>query len=143
MASIHSFHTEHERSVAGVLAELKDEIKEFLQTRLEMLKSEMKEKMSTVKTAVPLIAAAVVLCATAWFVLTAALISIVALAFYPNRFAYFFSLLIVGLTYLLVGAGSAAVAVRELKQSGLKPERTIRVLKEDQIWLQTEARHQA
>ncbi len=142
MASVHNMHNVHERSVAGVLAEIKDEAKEFMRTRLDMLRSEMKEKMSTVKTAVPLIAIGLVFGVTAWFVLTAALISIVALAFYPNRFAYFFSLIIVGIAYLVIGAVSATFAVRELRQGGLKPERTIRVLKEDQVWLQTEARQQ-
>lgn len=139
---MHSVHSINERSVAGVLAEIKDEIKEFLQTRFDMLKSEMKDKMSAWKTAVPLIAVGLVFIATAWFVLTAALISIVALAFYPNRFANFLALLIVGVAYLLIGAISATFAIRELRQSGLKPERTIRMLKEDQVWLQTEARQQ-
>ncbi len=142
MASVHNVHNINDRSVAGVLAEMKDEIKDFIQTRLDMLKSEMKEKLSLLKTAVPLIVVGLVFGVTAWFVLTAALISIVALAFYPNRFAYFLSLLIVGAVYLVIGALSASFAVRELRQSGLKPERTIRVLKEDQVWLQTEARHQ-
>jgi Putative Actinobacterial Holin-X, holin superfamily III len=142
VASVHNVHPINERSVAGVLSEIKDELKEFLQTRMNMLKSEMKDKISTVKTAVPMIAAGLLFGLTAWFVLTAALISIVADAFYPNRFAYFFSFVIVGVAYALIGGISAAFAIRELRQSGLKPERTIRVLKEDQVWLQTEARNQ-
>ncbi len=131
-----------ERSVAGVLAEIKEEVKEFVQTRIEMLKSEMKDKISSWKTAVPLIAIGLVFAATAWFVLTAALISIIAEAFYPSRFAYFFSFVIVGVVYLLVGVISATFAMRELRQHGVMPERTVRVLKQDQVWIQTEARQQ-
>lgn len=131
-----------ERSVAGVLSEIKDEVKEFAQTRIEMLKSEMKDKMSAWKTAIPLIAIGLVFAATAWFVFTAALISIIAAAFYPNRFAYFFSFVIVGIVYALVGVISATFALRELRTRGVMPERTIRVLKQDQVWLQTEARQQ-
>ena len=134
--------TSGERSVAGVLSEIKDEVKEFAQTRIEMLKSEMKGKVSSWKTAIPLIAVGLVFGATAWFVLTAALISIIAEAFYPNRFAYFFSFVIVGIVYGLVGIICATFAIRELRAHGVMPERTIRVLKQDQIWLQTEARQQ-
>lgn len=140
---INAERVNNERSVAGVLAEIKDEVKEFAQTRIEMLKSEMKEKMSSWKTAVPMIAIGIVFAVTAWFILTAALISVLAQAFYPSRFAYFFSLLIVGIAYLLIGTVSATLAIREIRASGMKPERTIRVLKQDQVWLQTEARQQA
>lgn len=131
-----------ERSVAGVLSEIKDEAKEFVQTRLDMLKSEMKDKMSAWKTAIPLIAAGLLFGLTAWFVLTAALISVIAQAFYPGRFAYFFSFAIVGVIYALIAAICASFALREIKQRGVMPQRTIRVLKEDQLWLQTEARQQ-
>ncbi len=131
-----------ERSVAGVLSEIKDEAKEFVQTRLDMLKSEMKDKMSAWKTAIPLIAVGLLFGLTAWFVLTAALISIIAQAFYPGRFAYFFSFVIVGVIYALIAAICGSFALREIKQRGVMPQRTIRVLKEDQLWLQTEARQQ-
>src|SRR5512146_261706 len=131
--------TNGERSVAGVLSEIKDEVKEFAQTRIEMLKSEMKDKVSSWKTAVPLIGVGLVFGATAWFVLTAALIASVAEAFYPSRFAYFFSFIIVGVIYALVGVICATFAIRELRARGVMPERTIRVLKQDQVWLQTEA----
>ena len=134
--------TNGERSVAGVLSEIKDEVKEFAQTRIEMLKSEMKDKVSSWKTAIPLIGVGLVFGATAWFVLTAALISIIAEAFYPNRFAYFFSFVIVGIVYALVGTICATFAIRELRARGVMPARTIRVLKQDQVWLQTEARQQ-
>jgi uncharacterized membrane protein YqjE len=133
---------ENGKTLAGVVSELKDEVKEFASTRVEMFKSEMKEKVSSLKTAVPLIAIALVLGLTAWFVLTAALVSIVATAFYPSRFAYFFALVIVSVVYLVAAGVMGAFAVRELKEQGVLPERTLRVLKEDQAWLQNEARQQ-
>jgi hypothetical protein len=36
----------------------------------------------------------------------------------------------------------AAYGVRTIKKGGMAPERTLRVLKQDQVWLQTEARTQ-
>jgi membrane protein implicated in regulation of membrane protease activity len=133
---------ENGRSLAGVMSELKDELKEFITTRIEMLKSEMKDKVASLKMAAVLIACGLFLGITAWFVLTAAAISIVATAFYPSVYAYFFGFLIVGVAYLFVAVILASFAFRELKKRGLTPERTIRVLKQDQVWLQSEARQQ-
>ena len=48
----------HERSVGSVLAEIKDEVREFVQTRIDMLKSEMKDNVSAWKVALPMIGAA-------------------------------------------------------------------------------------
>lgn len=133
---------ENGRSLAGIVNELKDELKEFVQTRIAMLKSEMQDKVASWKTAAAMIALAAVLGITAWFLLSAALVSVIAAAFYPSRFAYFFGLLIVGLAYLLIAGVIGAFAAREIKQRGVMPERTIRVLKQDQLWLQNEARQQ-
>lgn len=133
---------ENGRSLAGVVSELKDELKDFASTRFEMLRSEMKDKVSSFKVAIALIAVALVLGLTAWFVLTAALISIIAVAFYPSNFAYFFAFIIVGVAYLLGAAVMGSFAVREMRRRGVMPERTIRILKQDQVWLQSEARQQ-
>jgi uncharacterized membrane protein YqjE len=131
---------ENGRTLAGVISELKGELKEFVQTRIAMLQSELKDKVDSWKVALPMIAVALVLGITAWLVLTAALIAVIAVAFYPSPFAYFFALLIVGVAYALIGALCAAFGWHELKQQGIVPHRTIRVLKEDRAWLQTEAR---
>lgn len=130
------------RSLAGVVSELKDEVKEFASTRVQMLKSEMKEKISSLKLAIPLIIVAALMGVTAWLVITGAFISVVAAAFYPSRYAYFLGFVIVGVVYLLLAAVLGAMGYREVKRNGLTPERTIRVLKEDQLWLQSEARQQ-
>jgi VIT1/CCC1 family predicted Fe2+/Mn2+ transporter len=135
--------SENGRNLSGIVSELKDEAKDFVQTRIDMLKSEMKDKVASLKVAAVLIAGAAFLGITAWFVLTAALIAVIAVAFLPSSFAYFFATIIVGVAYALIAAAIGAFAIRELKQRGLTPVRTIRVLKQDQIWIQNEARQQA
>jgi VIT1/CCC1 family predicted Fe2+/Mn2+ transporter len=132
-----------ERSIASVLAEIKDELREFAQTRLSMLQSELKDNVAVWKAAVPMIVVALVLGGTAWFLLTGALVAIIGNAFLPNRLAYFFSLIIVGAAYLLVATIIGSFAYRELKTRGFKPERTLKVLKDDQAWIRTEARTQS
>jgi VIT1/CCC1 family predicted Fe2+/Mn2+ transporter len=134
---------ENGRTLAGVVAELKDELKDFAQTRVDMLRSELRDKMKAWKMAVPLIAVALLLVLTAWLVLTGALIAVIAAAFYPSRFAYFFAFIIVGVVYALAGTIAGAFAWRELKEQGMVPHRTLQVLKDDRVWLQTEARGQA
>ncbi len=130
------------RSLAGVINELKDEIKEFLQTRYQMLVSEMREKLSSVKTAAPLLAAAVLLFLTAFLLFTLFLVSVIAVAFEGNPYAYALGFVIVMVLWSIVGGICAWLAVRELRAQGLAPKRTIKVLQDDKIWIQGEARSQ-
>lgn len=133
---------ENERSMGSVVSELKDEAKDFVSTRIEMLRSEMKDKVASFKIAGVMIAGALLLGGTAWLILTGALVAVIAAAFYPSDYAAFFALIIVGVGYALIAGVMAAFAMRELKRRGVKPERTLRVLKQDQVWLQNEARSQ-
>jgi hypothetical protein len=133
---------ENGRSLAEVVRELKEELRDFVQTRVDMLRFEVRDKARTWKTALPMIGVALVLLVTAWLVLTGALIALMASAFYPSRFAFFFAFLIVGGCYALFGSMCAAFAYRGIKTEGIAPQRTIKVLREDANWLQTEARSQ-
>lgn len=130
------------RSFAGVVNEVKDELKEFLQTRIAMLKSELGEKMRTFKAALPMLATAIVFLATAFLLLTLCLVALISVAFYGDPFRWFFSFLIVGVLYSIIGGMTAVFGLKELRAQGLMPKKTIKVLKEDQIWLQHEARTQ-
>ncbi len=133
---------EETRTVAGVVAELKDELKDFINTRIELLRGELRDKLRSYKLALPVAAAGALLLGTAWLILTGALIAIISAAFYPNRFGPFFALIIVGVAYALGGAICLAYVVREVKDQGLMPKRSIQVLKDDAVWLQSEAKTQ-
>ncbi|HEY6939391.1 MAG TPA: phage holin family protein [Terriglobales bacterium] len=130
------------RSFAGVVNEVKDELKEFLQTRIAMLKSELGEKMRTIKAAVPMLATAIVFLVTAYLLFTLCLVALISVAFYGNPFRWFLSFIIVAVLYSIVGGMAAVFGLKELRAQGLMPKKTIKVLKEDQIWLQHEARTQ-
>jgi uncharacterized membrane protein YqjE len=127
------------RSLSAIVNDLKAEVRAFLNTRLDMLKTEMNEKIGAWKSALPLIIVGAVFALTAWLVLTAALVCIIAAAFGPGIMSWFYSTIIVGILYLLVGGGAAFFAMSEIKRNSLKPERTLRVLKQDQVWLQNES----
>jgi hypothetical protein len=49
----------------------------------------------------------------------------------------------VGLVYAIIGGGALMFGYQNIRKSGLVPERTIKVLKEDKIWLQNEVRNQS
>ena len=129
----------HTKNLAAIIAELKDEIKDFVQTRLELFKSEVRETLDTWKTAVPLAAAAVVLLATAYLLLTIAVVAVFAVAFWSNPYHWFFAFLIVGVVWSLGGGILGWMALREFQSKGLFPKKTIEVLKADKIWIQSEA----
>lgn len=130
------------RSFAGVVNEVKDEFKEFLQTRITMLRAELGEKMRTFKAALPMLATAIVFLATSFLLLTLCLVALISVAFYGDPFRWFFSFLIVGVLYSIIGGMAAVFGLKELRAQGIMPKKTIKVLKEDQIWLQHEARTQ-
>ena len=131
------------RSVAEVLHETKDELKEFLNTRIQMLRSEMVEKIGAWKSAVPFMAIGILLLLAALLLLTAGFVALVALAFPGQPWAVAVSCFIVMAIYGLLGTLLAVYGWRKAKEPGLVPERTIHVLKQDQVWLQTEAKTQS
>jgi uncharacterized membrane protein YqjE len=129
----------HVRSLAAIIAEIKDEVKEFVQTRVEMFKSELRETLNAWKTAVPLAAIAVLLLATAYLLLTLAVVGLVAVAFWDNPYRWFLAFLTVAVLWSIGGGILGWLAVREFQSKGWFPRKTVEVLKADKIWIQSEA----
>ena len=123
------------RSLQASLQEIKNEIKEFIQTRLDLLKGEMQEKISAYKAALPMAVIGALMLATAWLLITGAIVAAIQLALgWPAAFA------IVGGAYLVCGIFAGWLAYKEVTAQSMKPERTLQVLKQDQIWIEQEAK---
>jgi uncharacterized membrane protein YqjE len=131
-------HTE--KSIATILSETKDELKQFVTTRVNMLKAEMDEKISRLKAVIPLAVVAALFLVSGWMVLTFALIALLHGLFLPSVYAWLWAGLIVTALYLLVGAIAGWLAYSEIKATNLTPTRTLKVLQQDQVWIQNEAR---
>jgi uncharacterized membrane protein YqjE len=131
-------HTE--KSLATILAETRDEIKQFITTRVNMLKMEIGEKVRTLKSVAPILFFALALLWAGWMALTFAVIALLHGLFMPSVYAWGWAALIVAGTYLVVGIATAWFVYAEIKATGLKPSRTLTVLKQDQTWIQNEAR---
>ena len=129
------------KPVQEVITDLKEELKEFLNTRFAMLRAEMTEKANNIRMVAPVLLIGVGLLLTAWVTFTGLVIVLVA-HLVPGPWAYVISFAIVTFAYGAIGAASAMYAWGKLKHTDVKPERTIRVLEQDRVWLQAEAKTQ-
>jgi uncharacterized membrane protein YqjE len=130
------------RTLAGVIAELRDELKEFVATRVAMFRSEMKDKFSVWKTAAPMIIAGLALVLVAFLLLTGAIVAAIYVALAGNPFAAAIALLVTCVGYALAGGIALIFAWRGLSEGGVLPKRTLRVLEEDETWIRNEAKVQ-
>lgn len=130
----------NEKSLGTVISETKAEVKDFVSTRVQMLKAEISAKISTWKYAVPLLGAALALLLAAWITLTFALVALIRAWFAPSPYAWVWGGLIVGGLYLISAIAVGWFAYGEITAVGVAPTRTLEVLKQDQVWIQNEAR---
>jgi len=129
-----------EKSIGAILNETKEELKEFFETRLQILKTEINHKLRTWKMAVPLLLGALALLLAGWMVLTFALVALLHAWFLPSPYAWLWAGLIVAVIYLAAGTVIGWMAYSEIASVGMAPTRTMEVLKQDQVWIQNEAR---
>ena len=128
-----------DRSIQHVLYQIRDELRDFATTRYYMFREELKEKLTAWKTALLLLGIAMVLAIGAFFVFTYGLIALIA-AVIGGAWAWAIGAACVFLLYVLVAALCGWLGYKEIKAGGIVPERTLRVLKEDQMWIKNEAR---
>jgi len=69
-----------------------------------------------------------------------ALIAVLHTLFMPSAYAWLWASLIVTAVYLVVGGVTGWLAYAEIKATSFTPTRTLKVLQQDQVWIQNEAR---
>jgi energy-coupling factor transporter transmembrane protein EcfT len=121
---------------------MKQDLKEFVETRIAMVKSEFRDKLVHWKVAAPLAGAGVVLLGTAYLLITLALVALAAVFIGDTPYRWFFALLGVGVLWTVLSGISLYIAKREFELNRLMPQKTMAVLKGDKLWLQNEARSQ-
>ena len=130
------------RTFAEVVAEMKEEIRDFAQTRIRLFKAEAQQKLALLKVAALLAVVAVVMLATAYLLLTVGLAALIAALLANNPYRWVFGFFGVALLWAVVGGVAAYFAKREFALKGIVPRRTLEVLKADKIWIQREAKNQ-
>jgi uncharacterized membrane protein YqjE len=131
---------ENSRSLGAILSEIADEFKEFLNTRIQMIKSELHETMSALSVALPLVLLALLLGGVGFLLLTAAVVTIIASAFAGSPYAWFYSFIIVGVLWTGFAGVAAFFAYNEFRAKAKFPKHTVEVLKADKVWIESEAR---
>lgn len=129
-----------ERSLASALLEIRDDLKMFAQTRAQLLRAEIGEKMRIWKSAMVFLALAALFLVTGWFTSVFALIALLNSWIVSGRYGWFLGGLIVSAVLLVSGALCGLAGYKGIKASGVKPTRTLRVLKQDQEWIQRRTR---
>jgi membrane protein implicated in regulation of membrane protease activity len=122
------------------LTAIVNESVQFVATRAAMLMAEMHEKSQSIKLAIPGLCVAVAFLLAGWLSLTFGLIALLHSLFLPSLYAWLWAGLIVGAVYMVIGVVIGRTALEKLKATSLIPERTLTVLKQDQVWIQNEAR---
>jgi uncharacterized membrane protein YqjE len=128
----------HEKTLAEIIAEIRDELRDFVSTRVRIVRAEIQESIGAAKVGVPLAIVALGFFAIASLLLTAACVALVAAAFAGNPYAWFYAFIIIGCLWAIFGGVAGFFAYNQFK--GIFPKRTIEVIKADKLWLETEAR---
>jgi len=128
------------RSLGNIIAEIRDQIRQLLQTRLELVKAELRETLAGVRVAVPLVLAGLAFFVTAFLLFSLAVVALIVAAFSGNPYAWFFGFAIVGILWVICGGLLAFFAYNEFRSKAKFPKRTVEVLKADKDWLGSEAR---
>jgi hypothetical protein len=123
-----------------VLAGIKEELKDFLQTRVQILRAETQEKLRSWKKPVVMLALATVFLVTAWFACAFAFVALLHSFIVAGGYAWFWGSLIAGGIFLAVAAGLGRAGYRRIKALSLAPQRTLGVLKQDQNWIRDRVR---
>jgi len=130
------------RTIASILADTKEELKQFLATRVSLFRAELAEKGKRVKRAAPVAVAAVVLLITAYVLFTLALVALVFALLPAGAFTWFFAFFAVAVLWSILGVAALSYAKRALSLKELRPDKTIGVLKTDGVWIESEVKHQ-
>lgn len=129
-----------EKSLASELAEIRDDLKLFVQTRVQLLRAEVKDKVRAWKGSLVLLAVAALFLLSSWFTLVFALVALVRAWIASTGYGWVGGGLIVAGVLLVVGGICGIAGYQGIKASGVKPTRTLRVLKQDQQWIQKQVR---
>ncbi len=130
-----------QHTFALLLSELKNESVEFVRTRVQLFVSELRDKAGKSRKSAPFAAVALFFGGVAFLLFTLAAVGLVAIAFWGSPFAFFWGFLIIGVLYLLLGAINSIIGYYAL--TGLAPEKTIKVLRDDTSWVRAELSRQS
>lgn len=133
-------HINSGKNLTELLLEMKEELQDFVQTRITMLRVELQEKAKILKNAAPIALSGILLLLTAYLLFTFAAVALVFVFLPDNAYRWCLAFAAVAVLWSLLGGVAGYFAKRELEVKGLLPKRTVGILKEDKLWIQSEVK---
>jgi Putative Actinobacterial Holin-X, holin superfamily III len=132
-----------DQSLATLFGRLTDDLTELFDAKLQLLKTELKEEMTSYAGGVSLIVGGAVIGLIGFAVLNVGIAFFVSMLFDSADLSpavrYGLGFIITALLYLVIGAIIILVAKRRLAKQRIIPERSALELKRDKQWLQGKA----
>jgi len=134
--------TDNNESLPALVGRLGDDVMQLFDTKISLLRVEIKEEVSAVAKSGALIAAGGIIAAIGFALLNVAISFGISTLFagtdlsQPAQYAIGF--LTTGLLYLIVGAIIVTAMKNRLAKQHLVPDRTVEELRKDKQWLKNE-----
>ena len=119
----------YSKPLPELIAELRDELKEFVVTRVALLRAEIREKVQHLRLAVPALVGGLVLVATGWLLFTGVPGMRHRQRLCPSRLRQPSPCPLA--LYSIGGCLALFFGWQQVKETRVTPEHTIRILKED------------
>ena len=119
-----------DRSMAGLLADLADQVSLLFRQEVALLKAELLEKLGLIGQGVGAMVVGALIALSGWLALVAAAVLGLAIVLAP-----WLAALIVGLVLLGIGAALLYIGKSRLDAEGLAMRRTLHSLREDEAWV--------
>ena len=140
MSSSEPVNPKQNDTPSSVISKLISEIKQSIETRVDLFKTEIKQKLPRLRSALLLGVTGGVFLAMAYLFFAIAAVVLIASAFSQNPYRWFFGFFTVGILTVGFGAIGAFVSRSELNLRSILPKRTLGVLKDDRDWVASEIR---
>lgn len=131
MSSSQAVRVNQNRGVSSVIGELIAEIEQFIRTHTDLFKEELSQKLPHLRNAAQLTLAGGIFLVTGYLFLAVAVVVLIASAFPPSLYSWFFGFLIVGIISVGFGAVAVFAAKAQFDLKSFLPNRSLQVLKRD------------
>ena len=129
-----------DQSLTTLFSRLTDDLTELFDAKLELLKTELKEEMSSFASGASWIVGGTVVGVIGFALLNVGIVFLVSMLFNSADLSpavrYGLGFIITALLYLVIGAIIILIAKRRLAKQRIIPERSALELKRDKQWLQ-------
>lgn len=140
MSSSEPVNPKQNDTPSSVISKLISEIKQSIETRVDLFKTEIKQKLPRLRSALLLGVTGGVFLAMAYLFFPIAAVVLIASAFPQNPYRWLFGFFTVGILTVGFGAIGAFVSRSTLNLRSILPKRTLGVLKDDRDWVASEIR---